>query len=95
MNELKLVLERFPDCASTIQALAKRDPAFGEILAEYEEICAYFASHQNQPTSDAAELENVRQLILSLEKEILNHLTNDRVLSGEKAKVRSKHEQRG
>ena len=64
------VYRKFPDHIEAIQAILQRDTTFGEICAEYEEICTWLASQSHAEPRPEKETEHARQVIRSLEAEI-------------------------
>jgi hypothetical protein len=64
------VYQRFPDHIEAIQEILKSDDAFGEICADYEEICTWLTDRQQRAGESCNECEPALELRMELEQEI-------------------------
>ena len=64
------VYKKFPNYLEAIQALSQRDAAFKEILADYEEICAWLDDCCRSQDRPSKECDHAREVIRGLEVEI-------------------------
>ncbi len=64
------VYRKFPNYIEALQALLQKDATFGEICADYEEICTWLACQYRSEDPPSEECDRARELIRDLEDEI-------------------------
>ena len=64
------IYKRFPDRIEAIKSALQADEAFGEIYADYEEICTWLAARQRPASESCEECERALELWTELEQEI-------------------------
>ncbi len=65
---------KFPDHIKAIQALLEKDSRFRGIADDYNEICTWLASYCNSAGKASEECDHARELIKTLEIEIIQKL---------------------
>ena len=68
------IFRRFPEYSVAIQALADADPTVRTILADYEEMCTWMATHDGSQKPEIDQIEHAQYLIKDLESEIQRKL---------------------
>ena len=64
------LIEKFSDRIDQIKALLQTDASFGEVCADYEEICTWLIGHCQTASGPSDECGQARDLKKELENEI-------------------------
>lgn len=64
------IYKRFPDRIEAIKTALQADDDFGEIFADYEEICTWLAARQRPANESCKECERAVELRAEPEQEI-------------------------
>ncbi len=75
------ILEGFPEWRNEILKLLQEDPKFQEMCADYEEVSTWLAASSVSAKRPDAKYDEARQLLKSLEEEILETLKATRKLN--------------
>ncbi len=61
---------KFPDLVEAIQTLKIKNSAFGEMCADYEEMCTWLSAQCRPKDPQSEECDRAREIIQDLEDEI-------------------------
>lgn len=64
------VYRKFPDLVEAIQTLKIKNSAFGEMCADYEEMCTWLSAQCRSIDPHSEECDQAREIIQDLEDEI-------------------------
>ena len=64
------IYQRFPQHIESIRLLLKKNPTFGEVCDDYEEICTWVHNNSHLAGQSSAAYDQARDLMQDLEDEI-------------------------